>query len=127
GSLPTEYRPKQVYHWVKNRRIAKPAYCAVGNTVTYGNHWWKWWANMQPDWRGSVDGTPGDGEVHGSWDGLYVSGVNGMLNVVASLYWWGREEKVLGDEPSMEWIQATEDVAWVLKCVHADVEVDKLG
>ncbi|KAJ7059031.1 hypothetical protein C8F01DRAFT_1255447 [Mycena amicta] len=125
GYLPTEHRPKQVSKWIQNHRVAKPAYCSIGNATVYAKQWWAWWTGMQPEWRGrTVDGKPGDGNPEGeSWDGLYVSGMNGMLNVVVSLYWWGCHEKSRGLH-SQEWTLATEDVAWALNAIAVAVEAD---
>ncbi|KAJ7059333.1 hypothetical protein C8F01DRAFT_1255031 [Mycena amicta] len=125
GTLPTDHRPKQIGAWVKNRRIAKPAFCDIPNTAVYAREWWLWWTGMQPDWRGTMDERPGDGEAHGqSWDGLYVSGVNGLVNVVVSLYWWGCTEKALGCGYSADWIRATKDVEWVFKGIQETVVAD---
>ncbi|KAJ7060050.1 hypothetical protein C8F01DRAFT_1254165 [Mycena amicta] len=125
GTLPTEHRPKQIAAWVKNCRVAKPAYCSIPNKAIYSKQWWAWWTGMQPAWRGRTDDRkPGKGDADGqAWEGLYVSGVNGMVNVVVSLYWWGCKEK-LGLGASAEWIEAAEDVEWVLSGIRATVEAD---
>jgi hypothetical protein len=51
----------------------------------------------------------------GEWGSLAAPGQNGMLSVVASIYWWGCAEKALGQVThSEEWGKAAVDTIIVL-------------
>ncbi|KAJ7835179.1 hypothetical protein B0H14DRAFT_2590444 [Mycena olivaceomarginata] len=54
-----------------------------------------WWNSLQPVWRTKdVDGqwsvVGGYGDGGREWGPLYQWGINGVLSIVASLYFWGR-------------------------------------
>jgi hypothetical protein len=76
-------------------------------------HWWKWWSNLQPEWREkSPQGiVVCNHEISGNWASLKVGGKNGIVTVMMSLGWWGAVAK--GD--SAEWIAAVEDVTFALR------------
>ncbi|KAJ7049767.1 hypothetical protein C8F01DRAFT_929740, partial [Mycena amicta] len=71
GKFAADHRPKQIGAWMKNKRVATSAYCAIPNLVVYSKEWWAWWTVNQPGWREVVDGKPVAGEEYkGSWEGL---------------------------------------------------------
>jgi hypothetical protein len=40
---------------------------------------------------------------------------NGVLSVVASLYWWGKKVQIAGEDDDCEsWVEAVADVEWML-------------
>ncbi|KAJ7066094.1 hypothetical protein C8F01DRAFT_1248142 [Mycena amicta] len=125
GSFATDHRPKQIGAWVKNKRVATTAYCAIPNLEVYSREWWSWWSVNQPDWRERVDGKPAPGkEYKGGWEGLLVAGQNGMLNVVVSLYWWGCKELAVKGHSSTGWMQAVKDAEWVMRGIREAVDAD---
>jgi len=73
--------------------------------------WWKWWYEIQPEWRKEAkllkNGT-GFGE-------LYLSGPNGLFQVIVTLGWWGKVSR------TMEWDRAVDDVLWVTECFFKSV------
>ncbi|KAJ7054881.1 hypothetical protein C8F01DRAFT_994969, partial [Mycena amicta] len=112
--FPAAWRPKQVTAWIQNYRVAGPGVTSVGNVTVYEKHWWAWWNKDQPEWREVVNNRPSREDRNGrSWGGLVAPGKNGTLSVVASLYWWGGSLKRVASV-SQPWLDAVEDVTWVL-------------
>ncbi|KAJ7050766.1 hypothetical protein C8F01DRAFT_1000131 [Mycena amicta] len=112
--FPAGRRVRQVTHWVQNYRLGGPGITSIPNTDVFGKQWWVWWIKAQPDWR-IVDGDPIRADAEGRpWGSMVCPGKNGILSVVASLYWWGSALKRLG-KVSQSWLNAVEDVAWVME------------
>ncbi|KAJ7713261.1 hypothetical protein B0H14DRAFT_3523509 [Mycena olivaceomarginata] len=65
--------------------------------------WWDWWVNVQPSDRSDLASV------------LRLHGKNGLLQMMASLLWWG--ERVADGTPAdvRDWSSAVEDVADLLK------------
>ncbi|KAJ7707872.1 hypothetical protein B0H14DRAFT_2415488, partial [Mycena olivaceomarginata] len=115
-NLPSKHRPKQVTAWIGGRRTVRPD---VADPVEYTAQWQMWWDSLQPAWRrresdGTWSTTGGYGEGGREWGPLYQWGVNGILSLVASLYFWGCAiyEQV---ELRTQWEQAISDVVWMLE------------
>ncbi|KAJ7022381.1 hypothetical protein C8F04DRAFT_1272725 [Mycena alexandri] len=66
----------------------------LGDKGSYTDNWWMWWRSLQPAEREVVEETgmmtmP----MEMAWGKLTkMSGRNGFLQVMASLFWWGLEE-----------------------------------
>ncbi|KAJ7048443.1 hypothetical protein C8F01DRAFT_1267285 [Mycena amicta] len=108
-SLSATGRPKQVKDWIR-----------------YEEEFWIWWKVLQPQWRrAKIDWPAMDAVQTGnegeSWATLRVPGKNGLVSVVASLYWWGREG-VLKESVAAEWSSAVRDVTWALRRMAASAE-----
>ena len=63
-------------------------------------------------------------EDQSDWGKLYAPGANGILGIVACLYWWGKstlgkvEEGVVQDAGNIEeWKEAVKDVQWTLQAL----------
>ncbi|KAJ7051045.1 hypothetical protein C8F01DRAFT_1342962 [Mycena amicta] len=119
GHLATSSRPPQVHSWIQNYRKATPAKCGITDVGVYSAQWWAWWKANQPCWRmydererplRAQDVPPNDVK----WEKLVVPGQNGVTSFVASLYWWGCNEKESGGV-SADWLEAVEDATWVLR------------
>ncbi|KAJ7172868.1 hypothetical protein C8R43DRAFT_851000, partial [Mycena crocata] len=115
AKLTWKGRPTQVTNWIGGARGKRPCITAVTDTVEYARVWQAWWDSLQPEWR--VRGADGEWSVlHGygttgnEWGALTVWGVNGILSIVASLFFWGRD----GGESSV-WEAAVMDVTWMLE------------
>lgn len=70
---------------------------------------------MQPKWRTSEISKR---EVGGSWDELQKPGINGLLSVMAGLFYWGKSVRHGGDdddEGRSKWDELLMDIAWVLQ------------
>ncbi|KAJ7225379.1 hypothetical protein GGX14DRAFT_329506, partial [Mycena pura] len=122
--LPTKHRPKQVAVWFKEGRKWKDkSGMRINDTRSFADGWWMWWESMQPQWRVQPDcGRLLREDVGGrGWGGLVAPGDSGLLVVVATLSWWGLEEKTGGaHKMSARWTEAAADVLWVLKGLKAD-------
>ncbi|KAJ7429178.1 hypothetical protein B0H11DRAFT_1769443, partial [Mycena galericulata] len=123
GKLSVKERPRQVTEWIKDGRGRTKEILGIANVGVFEEKWWKWWKGMQPEWRGIGGDGRGDGppeEDAGRWEGLVAPGQNGLLNVVATLYWWACAEKA-GPEGTMStgWEAAVADVTWVLRGLKA--------
>ncbi|KAJ7093635.1 hypothetical protein C8R43DRAFT_908060 [Mycena crocata] len=113
--LSTAKRPTEVKGWVKDARRTTP--WPIANLGTFTKSWWAWWSALQPAWRGGCRGQGEAGKVvpaGADWGKLVVPGRNGLLTVVATVYWWGCKERENGS-CSEEWHEAVGDVLWVLR------------
>ncbi|KAJ7919706.1 hypothetical protein B0H13DRAFT_1523398, partial [Mycena leptocephala] len=119
-NLSTKGRPTQVGNWVAGLRGKRKCDVAVPNPADYAAGWQRWWDSLQPAWRKKgKDGkwtTDEYGEGGREWGPLYQWGVNGMLNVVASLYFWGSAVAGGVDSEDMRtWEEAVGDVTWMME------------
>ncbi|KAJ6518242.1 hypothetical protein C8R47DRAFT_959865 [Mycena vitilis] len=122
-NLSAKGRPKQVGLWIANGRLVngrkRRADVEISDASAYALGWQEWWDRLQPKWRKRAkDGT---WSVEGRYDGqdwgpLYHWGVNGVLNLVASLCFWGR--CVLANQVASDrrvWEVAVDDVTWMME------------
>ncbi|KAJ7061108.1 hypothetical protein C8F01DRAFT_1252747 [Mycena amicta] len=113
--FPAIRRPKQVTAWIQNARVGGTGVTTVGNESLYGRQWWAWWNKTQPGWREIENDCPKREERNGRpWGAMVAPGKNGILSVLASLYWWGGSLRRVGSA-TQSWMDALEDVTWVLE------------
>ncbi|KAJ7073546.1 hypothetical protein B0H15DRAFT_792692 [Mycena belliarum] len=126
-------RPAEVSAWVTAARGLRKGALAngVGPEIKllsdFDMTWWSWWGNLQPGWRRKDMQTPGrfvrdtypeDGRD--TWDTLRHPGQNGVLSLVATLYWWGMKVAADGGRADQEsWTEAVTDVKWMLSGLRA--------
>lgn len=48
-----------------------------------------WWTALQPEWHGSSVGETAVGQDVGGWENLRKPGLNGLLSLLAALFFWG--------------------------------------
>lgn len=109
-------RPALLDKWIGNGRwrVKTPV---VDKVERYAPSWLSWWNSLQPEWRE----TDGDGNKTGKgtygtdWGTLRAPGQNGMLSVIASLYWWGCAVQDASEDRRVRWRGAVFDVIWVLQ------------
>ncbi|KAJ7751631.1 hypothetical protein B0H16DRAFT_1460179 [Mycena metata] len=100
----------------------------LGEKRLYADNWWMWWRSLQPSEREVVEETgmmtmPMEME----WGRLTkMSGPNGFLQVMASLFWWGLEEFRDGPEDNSGWPAAAGDVESILYGVLKSGEVQEV-
>jgi len=58
-----------------------------------------WWKELQPDWRMSSLGQITYSKVDGDWGNMQTAGRNGLLSVVAALFFWGVPLKKMKKTP----------------------------
>ncbi|KAJ7302694.1 hypothetical protein DFH08DRAFT_977680 [Mycena albidolilacea] len=78
--------------------------------------WWKWWESLQPEEHKIQDNNELSCPREVNWSemvGLY--GNNGILQVMATLVWWGEVAHKCGKAEIEGWRAAVDDVTWVLK------------
>ncbi len=63
---------------------------------------------MQPSWRTNNNN---NGETSGDWEKIRRPGVNGLLSVMAALFFWG-DVTGRADE---QWLEALKDVLYVFE------------
>jgi hypothetical protein len=119
GSLGTALRPMQVSDWIRDGWGRSGKVRPIKDLQKYETEWGAWWAALQLPWRGpwreqraGAVPAPKDAE----WGKLGFTGQNGVLSVVAALYWWACAERVRGIQVSSGWRDAVEDTTWVLRC-----------
>jgi len=105
--LPTTRRPEAVKAWIQRARA--PAWRpTITDTAAYEADFKLWWAALQPNWRKSSSGDVVFSRVDGDWEEVRRPGLNGMLSVMAGLFFWGM---ALGkrDDGQKGWKQAVSD------------------
>ncbi|KAJ7017138.1 hypothetical protein C8F04DRAFT_907552, partial [Mycena alexandri] len=91
-------RPQEVTDWIRDGRGRSVGIRAIANLEAFEKTWWAWWTALQPAWRKPAQGQLSPPAAPGmmDWGKLIVPGQNGLLSVVAALYWWGVAEKEAG-------------------------------
>ena len=116
GSLSTTGRPVEIGRWTVDARPADlPVYTKGKRTFTdFVDSIFVWWGSLQPPWRLFERGKVSR-EVQGGWDCLRAPRINGLLNIVVLVYWWGRilEEQKPEAGVRADYEQFADDVAWV--------------
>jgi hypothetical protein len=120
SKLSTINRPVQVKNWIAKERGKQPCDTSVPDPVAYAAGWQVWWDSLQPAWRTkdaegawSVSSDYGDGGKE--WGPLFQWGQNGILNIVASLYFWGVAVRESTPELQSVWEECVLDVVWMLE------------
>lgn len=110
--LSSTHRPIVIRDWIQRARSAsyRPV---IKSTSDLQTNFMKWWEGLQPEWRMSTSGQIIVSKLDGDWDGLCRAGRNGILSVVAALFFWGFALKGTGAE-QVEWKAATDDCLRVL-------------
>lgn len=114
----------------------------IGEVSDFGSSWWAWWESLQPAWRNRDVENPSRFRrdaypkgTSGEWETLRHPGQNGVLSLVASLYWWGKRLSPESDVKIREsWEEAVADVQWMIQglrraefiAVESEIESDEL-
>jgi hypothetical protein len=117
-NLPHKGRPGQVTRWIASQRGKRVADIAVPDPVLYAKEWKTWWDFLQPKWRvrGSDERWTVGGPYGSDWEELFQWGVNGVVSLLAALYFWGSAISESPDEThTLSWLSEVEDVGWMLE------------
>lgn len=109
--LGAKRRPLLVANWIQYAR--NPTFHAeIKNVAAFAADFSAWWQGLQPGWRraNSDDQTPRQAE---EWDSIRRPGLNGLLSVVAALFFWG--SAVQSTAARSVWLEAAKDVSFVLE------------
>ncbi|KAK7050158.1 hypothetical protein R3P38DRAFT_3173224 [Favolaschia claudopus] len=119
-------RPVEIGGWVNRGRVwgLPPSVgMMMGRRSSVGQaaslwvpRWWVWWRMMQPTEREEAeDGSLTRPEV-ADWSTMAkMYGKNGLVLVMASLYWWGCAAHRFDGDDREEWLAGVRDVTWVLE------------
>jgi hypothetical protein len=110
--IGTMDRPEWISEWQKRARSPsyEPAEVEDGASSMA---FWTWWNRIQPQWR--EDTNPTSIPRHdGNWKDMDVWGSNRLLNVVAGLYFWGRQRSS-STTATPSWKAAVDDVLFVFE------------
>ncbi|KAG6898084.1 hypothetical protein C0992_006004 [Termitomyces sp. T32_za158] len=124
--VPSRLRPSEVSNWIASGRgRTAGGRVLVFDIEKFSKAWWKWWIDMQPDWREcDAHGKPKQmvpiGAEEEDWTCLRKPGANGLISVIAGLSGWGaavkRRTVPLGlGEKKLDWFCAVEDCRWVME------------
>ncbi|KAK7023024.1 hypothetical protein R3P38DRAFT_2779769 [Favolaschia claudopus] len=114
--ITTEERPDIMKRWLGRARKweVKQQLGDLGAEAiegTFIDGWWKWWNVIQPKERGAMLRPAGL-----DWGAVTkLHGRNGLLQVMATLLWWGETTETMTPIDRMTWTLAVEDVTWALE------------
>lgn len=113
GRLGTHHRPQVVGDWIQHARPDKYQ-PDIGKQATFAKEFSAWWQSLQPEWRtvGADDHLP---RTIKDWEEIRRLGINGLLSVVAALFFWGLAVQNKGSTLRSAWLNALHDVAYVLE------------
>ncbi|KAJ7310819.1 hypothetical protein DFH08DRAFT_974219 [Mycena albidolilacea] len=124
--MPKGQRPQEVTGWISRGRkwglppalgglLGRCHYKDQGEDLWVGR-WWVWWWMLQPEERAELDNGGLSCPETANWSKMArLYGKNGLLQVMATLVWWGEVVKKRGgEEDREEWVTAVCDVMWVL-------------
>jgi len=81
-------RPPIVEEWI--RRARSPTWRPViADLAKFERSFNLWWTSLQPEWRVSSAGETAVGQDVGGWENLRKPGLNGLLSLLAALFFWG--------------------------------------
>lgn len=111
-------RPEEIDIWLKNGRKFNAMPNLTNSSSVFGAAWVKWWAHLQPEWRGKGPVFNCEVPEDATWTELQKGGPNGFFLILLSYCWWG--SAVLDDEGNeiepfySEWVKSLTDIEWVL-------------
>lgn len=117
AKLSATGRPPCVAQWIQRARA--PTYRApIADFDVFALSFTNWWRVLQPEWRRVTDRVLARGT--GDWESIRKPGTNGLLSVLAALFFWAAASGVTGRKA---WLESVEDVTWVIQqLVRADGE-----
>ena len=101
-------RPSCISNWIQQAHI--PTYHPIILDLhKFESDFLAWWASLQPKWRhGSKLLRMGGND----WEPLRRTGVNGLLSVLAALFFW---QYVIGKGETGAWERSLDDMVWALQ------------
>jgi hypothetical protein len=108
--IPASGRPEVVSMWIARKRSTtwEPD---ISNLKHYADAFNGWWKYLQPSWRISND-RANKMSTEGDWNCLRAPGVNGIMSVVAGLFYWGLASEGKGAHRKA-WLDAIQDCCLV--------------
>ena len=90
--LDSKHRPNVIGDWIQRGRSEKwvpPGFDAS----KFEKQFRQWWFHLQPAWRRETDQDVAWGSIDSDLSHLKRPGTNGLLNVIAGLFFWGSHVK----------------------------------
>ncbi|KAF9548607.1 hypothetical protein CPC08DRAFT_620538, partial [Agrocybe pediades] len=88
AKLKSRHRPSMVGDWINRARPSTSWRPNIRDISKLADEFMKWWSSLQPQWRVGEDGVILFKQKVGDWDSLRKPGLNGLLSVVAGLFYW---------------------------------------
>ena len=108
--LGAQSRPQAVTDWIRRARLNTYS-PQINSVAVFAKEFNTWWASLQPTWR--TERGRGvlrrDGE---DWECLRCSGINGLLSVLAALFFWGCAVQKSKAATKSAWLRAVDDVSY---------------
>jgi len=113
GKVSPDKRPECVSKWIYGgrHRTWRPATTSASK---FEKDFHAWWLSLQPKWRLSAKGTILTQGLDGDLEGLRKPGQNGLLSVLAGLFFWGRIAESNAKQRK-KWMAHVEDCILVLQ------------
>lgn len=88
AKLDAKHRPTEIGDWIQRGRSEKwnPPKLHVEK---YEQQFLMWWYHLQPAWRRENDRDVAWGSINGDLTHMRKPGTNGLLSVIAGLFFWG--------------------------------------
>jgi len=115
GKLDAKHRPMEIGDWIQRGRNEKWNAPNL-RADKYQLQFTKWWYHLQPDWRRENDTDVAWGSIVGDLTYLRKPGTNGLLSVVAGLFFWGLKVKK-GTADWNQFIVCVDDVQAILSAL----------
>lgn len=112
SKLSTHNRPRIVADWIQRARSHKYR-PSLKNLEAFQNNFWTWWMSLQPDWRRVEGSKVLERRGEEDWDVLQCPGQNGVLSVIAALFFWGLEAVGSGSAEEA-WDVVVDDVLYAI-------------
>lgn len=120
-------RPELINAWLKcGRKFQTMPIISTSDAGAFGDSWMKWWAHLQPKWRGDGPVFSRDASEGADWTELQKGGANGFFLILLGYCWWG--SAALDDDGNeiqptySKWVGIFGDMEWVLECMVHELE-----
>jgi len=115
SKLDAKHRPTVITDWIqrgRNEKWVPPNF----DGAKFDKQFKLWWLHLQPAWRRETDNEVAWGSVGGDLMPLRKPGTNGLLSVVAGLFFWGINAKK-GTPGWDQFVVYVDDLQAVLSCL----------
>ncbi|KAJ7432016.1 hypothetical protein B0H11DRAFT_1663070, partial [Mycena galericulata] len=115
--MSTQDRPAAVKYWISRARkwdatVDVGELGDKGQRGSFVDNWWRWWLAAGPMDREVIGGVPTNPTIAEWGPTTKLHGKNGLLQVMATLLWWGEKVAHGDSEDRKGWSLAVGDVSW---------------
>ncbi|PPQ87543.1 hypothetical protein CVT24_011200 [Panaeolus cyanescens] len=134
SGLPAAFRPSEYSKWSSKAKNGLRPYTEVpfiADPMEFGLSVVKWYNNLMPTFRRSVDGMPSSiiaapAEIKDPWGSLRRAGPNGVQTLLILLMWWGASipsTTRFQEDSTLLWKSVLSDAVNVFEAVKASVSM----